>query len=426
MPRKKADLLLTNIGQLATPLGKKPLSGGDLGELRVVSDAAVAIKGGKILAAGASEKITSSYNAPKSLDCGGRLSTPGFVDPHTHIVFAGSREHEFEMHCRGASYKEIALSGGGILSTVLATRNATEDELFEQSLPRLKRALDFGTTTIEIKSGYGLNTETELKMLRIAERLRSKTPLDIVSTFLGAHEVPDEYRSNRADYVELLINEMIPAVAESGLAEFADIFTEEHVFNIEQSRKILKACKDAGFKLKLHADEIVALGGARLAAEMGAASADHLGAISKKGISALAKSDTIAVILPGTTFYINLDSYAPASELNEAGVPVALSTDCNPGSSMTESMQIIQTLACLYLDLTPAEALAASTLNAACAIDRGDTVGTIEPGKQADIVVWNCSDYRSIAAHYGVNLARTVIKKGKVVAGSKNPSREAF
>ena len=291
---------------------------------------------------------------------------------------------------------------------------------------RTTHCLAFGTTTVEIKSGYGLDTATELKMLRVIDRLRGETPLDIVSTFLGAHEVPIEYRPDREGYVRLLVEKMIPAVAESGLAEFADIFTEEHVFNIRQSRRILNAAKKAGFKLKLHADEIVPLGGAQLAAELEAVSADHLGATSRKGIEALAESGTVAVLLPGTTFFINLDKYAPASAFKEAGVPLALATDCNPGSSMTESMQIVQTLACLYLDFTPAEALSASTLNAACAIDRADEVGTLEPGKQADLVIWDCSDYRAIAYHYGVNLARTVIKKGKVVAGSADPAKGGF
>jgi len=415
--KKKADLLISNIGQLATPRGSTAATGEKLSGLRVVQNAAVAVKDGLIAAAGPSEKVLHDFTASKKIDAGGHLVTPGFVDPHTHMVFAGSREREFQMHCQGATYKEIALSGGGILSTVIATREASQDELFAQSLPRLKRCLEFGTTTIEIKSGYGLDTKTELKMLRVIDRLRKETPLDIVSTFLGAHEVPDEYRSDREGYVKLLVDEMIPAVAESGLAEFADIFTEEHVFNIEQSRRILNAARKAGFKLKLHADEIEALGGAELAAELAAVSADHLGAISKDGIKALAESGTVAVLLPGTTFFINLDNYAPAEEITETGAAIALATDCNPGSSMTESMQIIQTLACLYLDLTPAEALTASTLNAACAIDRADRVGTLEPGKQADLVVWDCEDYREIAYHYAVNLARTVVKRGKVVAG---------
>lgn len=417
MSKKRADLLITNIGQLATPRGKKPARGEKMSNLRVIRDAAVAVKDGDLTAVGTGEKVLHDYTAPKELDAGGHLVTPGFVDPHTHIVFAGSREQEFEMRCQGASYKEIALAGGGILSTVLATREASEDEILDQSLPRLKRCLEFGTTTVEIKSGYGLDTATELKMLRVIDRLRKKTPLDVVSTFLGAHEVPPEYRSDRDGYVRLLIEQMIPAVAESGLAEFTDIFTEQHVFDVSQSRRILQAAKEAGFKLRLHADEIVSLGGAQLAAELQAVSADHLGAISARGIKALAESGTIAVLLPGTTFFINLESYAPATALKEAGVAIALSTDCNPGSSMTESMQIIQTLACLYLDLTPAEALSASTLNAACAIDRGDRVGTLEPGKQADLVIWDCADYRAIPYHYGVNLARTVIKKGKVVVG---------
>jgi imidazolonepropionase len=424
--RAKADLLIVNIGQLATPRGRKPATGEKMSSLRLVRDAAVAIKDESIAAAGPQEKVGREYLGEKELDAGGRLVTPGFVDPHTHMVFAGSREREFEMRCQGASYKEIALAGGGILSTVRATREASEEEILRQSLPRLSRCLEFGTTTVEIKSGYGLDTPTELKMLRVIDRLRRETPLDIVSTLLGAHEVPPEYRTDREGYVQLLIEQMIPAVAESGLAEFADIFTEQHVFDIGQSRRILKAAKEAGFKLKLHADEIVALGGAELAAELKAISADHLGAISRKGIKALAESGAVAVLLPGTTFFINLDKYAPAAEFKEAGVPIALSTDCNPGSSMTESMQIIQTLACLYMGLTPAEALTASTLNAACAIDRAEKVGTLEPGKQADMVIWDCSDYRAIAYHYGVNLARTVVKKGKVVAGSANPGREEF
>lgn len=419
MPKKKVDLLVVNIGQLATSRGKKPAAGEKMARVRVVEKAAIAIQAETLVAVGPREKVLHDYIAAKEVDAGGRLVTPGFVDPHTHIVFAGSREREFEMRCRGASYKEIAQSGGGILSTVRATREASKEHLLRQSLPRARRCLQYGTTTVEIKSGYGLDIPTELKMLHVIDRLRKETPLDIVSTFLGAHEVPDEFRAHREGYVRLLIEQMIPVVAQSGLAEFADIFTEKHVFNIDQSRRILEAAKAAGFKLKLHADEIVALGGAELAAELKAISADHLGAISKRGIAALAESGTIAVLLPGTTFFINLEKYAPADKLKDAGVPIALSTDCNPGSSMTESMQIIQTLACLYLGLTPAEALTASTLNAACAIDRAATLGTLEPGKQADLVIWDCDDYRAIAYHYGVNLARTVIKRGKPVAGTK-------
>ncbi|MFH1423227.1 MAG: imidazolonepropionase, partial [Planctomycetota bacterium] len=339
---------------------------------------------------------------------------------HTHIVFGGNRVAEFEMRALGATYKDIALAGGGILSSVVSTREASEDELIESALKRLKRMLDNGTTTVEIKSGYGLDTETELKMLNSINRLRNRTPIDIVSTFLGAHAVPLEYHRNKQKYIRLMLDDMIKQVADSNLAEFFDIFTEENYFDIPESRELINAAKKAGFKIKTHVDELSSMGGAELSAELGAISADHLVTVSKNGISALKNSDTVAVILPGTSFFLSSKRYAPAREMIDAGVAVAVATDCNPGSCMIESLPLIITITCLYCNMSPAEALTAATLNSACALDRGDEIGTLEKGKLADIIIWNVNDYREIPYLFGVSAPEVVIKRGRIVKNNLN------
>ncbi|RME27222.1 MAG: imidazolonepropionase [Candidatus Zixiibacteriota bacterium] len=418
MTPKKATLLIKNIGQLVTMSGPVPRRGMDMRELGLLADAGVAICKDTIIAVGASEEIergTPLVEGADVIDAEGKVVTPGLIDPHTHPVFAMTREAEFEMRTLGKSYEEIAAAGGGIRASVRDLREASSNTLIEKTRGRLDRLLAHGVTTIEAKSGYGLSTEAELKSLKVIQALNESHPVDLVPTFLGAHEVPDEYRDNREAYIDILINEMIPAVVEQKLAEYSDIFCEKDVYSIDESRRIQQAAKDAGLKLRFHVDELAGSGGAELAAEMKARTADHLVYASDTGIKALAASGTVAVLLPGTTFSLRGKQYAPARKMIEAGVTVALSTDCNPGYSYTESLPLIVSLACLQMRLTAAEALSAVTVNAAVAIDRGDRIGRIEPDMQADVVIWDMADYRELPYHYGVNLVSQVIKNGKVV-----------
>ena len=411
-------MLVKNIGQLITMAGPVPRIGDSMNDLGLIENGGLAVAGEEILAVGESDKVQG--NAPLAegctvIDARGMVVTPGFVDPHTHPVFSMTREKEFEMRIQGKSYMEIAQSGGGIRASVRDLRTTSVEILMEKTKSRLDRFLAHGVTTIEAKSGYGLSMESELKQLQIINDLNQLHPIEMVPTFLGAHEVPDEYRDKREEYIDLIINEMIPAVTSGNLAEFSDIFCEEDVYGIEESRKIQQAAKDAGLKLKFHADELESTGGAELAASMNATSADHLVYISDEGIKAMARSGTAAVLLPGTTFSLGGKQYAPARKMIEAGVAVALSTDCNPGSSYSESMPIIISLAALQMKLTAAEAISAVTTNAAYSIGRSDKIGQLSQGYQADITVWNMSDYRELPYHYGVNLASKVIKKGKLV-----------
>ncbi len=353
------------------------------------------------------------------IDATGQTIIPGLVDPHTHLVFAGTREFELGLRLQGATYMDILNAGGGILRTTEQTRQATEQELKEAALMRLNRFLEYGVTTVEAKSGYGLCTADELKQLRVARALHAEHPIELVPTFMGAHAVPTEYKASPESYVQLLIEEMIPAVAEQKLAEYCDVFCEKGVFTPEQSSAILLAGLRYGLKPKIHADEIVNTGGAELAAEVGAVSAEHLLCASSHGIEALAAAGVIAVLLPGTAFYL-MARPADARGMIDRGVPVALSTDCNPGSSPTMSLPLIMNLACLTMKMTPAEALTACTINAAHAIGRADRIGSIEAGKQADLVLLDAPSYTFMTYHYGVNLTSTVIKKGKpVVLGGK-------
>jgi len=417
-PEKKASLLIKNIGQLITMQGPVPRRGKQLGDLGLVGSGAVAAAGEEILAVGRSEEIEGKVDLAegcKVLDAHGAVVTPGFIDPHTHPVFAKTRENEFEMRLQGKVYMEIAAAGGGIRASVRDLRSTSKAELKRKTLPRLATMMAYGTTTIEGKSGYGLSTESEVKSLEIIKELNETQALDIVPTFLGAHEVPDEFRDNRQGYIDLVIDEMIPRVASEGLAEFCDIFCEEGVFDIEESRRILRAAKGHGLKLKLHADELTSIGGAELAAELGAVSADHLVFISDVGIRAMARAGVVAVLLPGTCFSLASEHYAPARKLIEEGVIISLSTDCNPGSSYTESLQVIITLAALKYKMTAAEAISAVTVNAAAAIDRAGRIGQLIPGLPADMVIWKMNDYRELPYHYGVNLVGGVIKKGKLV-----------
>ena len=390
--------------------------------LGVVEDGAVAAREGRIVAVGTTGDVASRVELREGsveIDAAGKVVMPGFVDAHTHPVFVGSREDEFELRIKGATYLEIAQKGGGIRSTVRKVRRASKEELFRTAWPRLERMLEHGTTTVEAKSGYGLSTEDELTLLQVIRELNERHPIDLVPTFLGAHDIPDEYQDRKHEYVELVINEMIPAVAQRRLAEFCDVFCEEGVFDVDESRRILTAARQAGLKLKLHADELSPSGGAELAAEMKATSADHLVAMSEGAARALKKQGVIAVVLPGTTFSLGLRTYAPVRRMIEEGVPVALATDMNPGSCRTESMAIVTTLACVMMRMTPAEAITAATINAAWAVERGDDVGSLDVGKKADIVVWDIPRFTYLPYHFGVNLVETVIKNGRVVVNRR-------
>jgi imidazolonepropionase len=423
------DLIVRNIGQLLTLAGQDgPRRGAAMRELALVEGGAVASSGGRVLAAGAeSEVLAAVGTGPDTVvvDAGGGVVTPGLVDPHTHAVFAATREDEFAMRVDGSSYEEIAEAGGGIRSSVRTLRAADPDSLRENGRETLNRMLEYGTTTVEVKSGYGLSLQSELKMLRVISELADTHVVDIVPTFLGAHEFPDEWRDDRDGYVDHLIDDMMPAVAAEKLARFCDVFCEVGVFTVEQSRRVLTAARAHGMEPKLHADELHPAGGAELAAELEAASADHLVCASDDGISALASAGVVAVLLPGTTLSLGSCAFAPARKIIDAGVPVALATDCNPGSSMTESMQIILALASMMLRMAPAEGLVAATVNAAAALKAGDVVGSLTPGRQCDLVIWEVDDYRAIPYHYGVNLVASVVKRGEVVVSRGSAGRDA-
>jgi len=418
-PQPKTTLLIKNIGQLVTMVGPVPRLGNDMNDLGIIEGAGVAVSADQTLLTGPSDEVEGKAELSegcKVIDAEGAVVTPGLIDPHTHPVFSMTREKEFEMRIQGKSYMEIARSGGGIRASVRDLRKTPKDVIKEKTRQRLDRMLKHGVTTIEAKSGYGLSTESELRSLEILHELNESHPLEIIPTFLGAHEVPDEYQGKAEQYIDLLIEEMLPAVTEKKLAEFSDIFCEDGVFDVKQSRRYQAAAQKAGLGLKFHADELAPIGGAELAAELKSVSADHLVYTSEAGIKAMAASGTAAVLLPGTTFSLGGKSYAPARKMIEAGVIVALSTDCNPGSSYTESLPMIITLGALQMKLTAAEALAAVTVNAACAVNRGGQLGQVLPGRQADLVLWQMADYRELPYHYGINLAGTVVKQGKVVA----------
>ncbi|HTG17165.1 MAG TPA: imidazolonepropionase [Blastocatellia bacterium] len=417
------ELLIIHASQLVTLAGPaRPRIGPQLRELAIVEDGAVLVRDGLIAAVGTSAEIERQTNREADrIDASGSVVMPGFVDAHTHPVFAGTREDEYEMRAEGLTYQQIAARGGGIRSTVRKTREASEEELFEMALPRVRWLLEHGTTTVEAKSGYGLTVEDELKILRVIRRLNDATPLGLVPTFLGAHEIPDEYRSSsigatRQDYVRLVTDEMLPRVAAEGLARYADVFCESHVFTLEESRRVLERARELGLGLRVHAEQLSLSGSARLAAELQAETADHLEWVDDDGIRALAEAGTIAVLLPGAVFNLGLTRYAPARAMIEAGVAVALATDFNPGSSPTPSMQMILSIACTQMRMTPAEAITAATINPAYSLGLGSEVGSLEAGKHADVVIFDCEDYRQIPYFYGVNHAVVAIKKGRVVS----------
>jgi imidazolonepropionase len=389
-----------------------------MSELSIIEQGSVWIEDGIIQAVGTDEELLAKYETrlaeAEVVDASGKLVTPGLVDPHTHLVFAGSRENEFNMRLQGSTYMEIMNAGGGIHATTRRTQAATHEELFQESYERLNQFLRHGVTTVEAKSGYGMEWETELKQLEVAKQLNEKHVVDIVPTFMGAHAVPKEYKDQPDEFVRLLIEEMIPKVAELRLAEFNDVFCEHGVFTPEQSRKILEAGKRHGLLAKIHADEIEPYEGAELAAEVGAVSADHLLKASEKGMKAMAEKGVVGVLLPGTAYFLMAES-ANGRKMVDFGVPVALSTDCNPGSSPTISLPFIMNLGCLKMGMTPAEVITATTINAAHAVNRGREIGSLEAGKKGDVTIFNVENYMKLQYSYGVNHTDTVVKNGQVV-----------
>ena len=404
---KTVDLLIENANEIVTLKGKNhPRIQSEMNELGVIKKGSIAIKDDKILDVGSNLQ----YKAKNKIDAKGKIVLPGFVDSHTHVIFSGSREFELDMKLKGFSYMDILNKGGGIFYTVDKTRKSNINDLIEQSKIRLNNMLKYGTTTCEGKSGYGLNIETELKILKTQKILNDSHPIDIISTFLGAHAVPKE--CNIDEYVDLIINDMIPKL--SNYAKFCDVFCEKGVFTVSQARSILNAGKKKGLIPKIHADEIIDTGGAALAADINAISADHLLRSSKDGLELMAKKGIIGVLLPATPFSLMMNEYANARNMIDTGIPVAIATDLNP-NCWTESMQFIIQLACLNMKMTPAEAITAATYNAACAIDLNNHIGSLEIGKQADLVILDCPNYMFIPYHYGINLVDRVIKNGKII-----------
>lgn len=418
MAKEEADLLIINASELLTIRGgtEKPLLGERMRDLGIIRDGGLAIRNGRVAAVGKTEKIRAEFESSEIIDARKRVVMPGFVDPHTHLVFAGSREEEFEMRIEGASYMEILQKGGGILKTVRETRRASREELLEGCRRTLNIMLEHGTTTVEAKSGYGLTTKDEVKCLEVLKLANTEHPVEIVPTFMGAHAVPTEYKDDVDGYVQLITDEMIPTVATHRLAKFCDVFCEKGVFTIEQSRRILLKGKEHGLMPKLHADEMSGLGGAELAAEIQAASAEHLLFASDIGLKAMAEHGVVAVLLPGASFTLMVQRYADARGMIELGVPVALGTDYNP-SCWVESQQMIIALACRQMRMTPAEAIVAATINAAHAINRSREIGSLEPRKRADVIVLNVPNHRFLGYRFGVNLVDKVIKNGKLVVG---------
>lgn len=418
-------LALLHAGQLITLSGpNEPRTGRNFDDLGIISNGGMLIQEGKIEAIGSSDEIernltdlTGQVSKRSSeiqvVDAGGRLVCPGFVDAHTHIVFGGNRLDDYERRARGETYQQIAAAGGGILSTVRATRAAGEAELLKQAQKHAHWFLEGGTTTIEAKSGYGLTVEDELKILRVIRSLSETTALECVPTFLGAHAIPPEH--NEQSYEDLVVREMLPAVAKENLAEYADIFCEQGYFSVEQSRRILTQAKKSGLKLRMHVDQLTNSGGAALAAELGSATADHLEKTEAAGISALKKAKVQPVLLPGSVYALGLDDYPCAREMIDAGLAVVLATDFNPGSSPITSMPMVFSLACTQMKMSPAEALVAATINAAASLGRADSIGSLQPGKLANFSIFDCSDHRELAYWVGMPLAKAVHVRGSCV-----------
>jgi imidazolonepropionase len=412
------SMLIHSAGQLLTLAGG-PQRGTALGNLAIIADGAVLVQAGRITAVGHNADLRAAYPHEEQLDAGGRVLLPGFVDAHTHPIWTGDRAAEFEQRLQGKTYLEILEAGGGILSSVAATRAASTDELIAATRPRLRSMFAHGSTTIEAKTGYGLDLQTELRLLDALVKLDQEGPWELAITFLGAHAIPKEFRGRADDYTNELCKNWLPEVKKWWLANaggralpFVDVFCETGAFNLAQSRRILEAAKGLGFPIKIHADEFDNLGGTGMAVELGATSADHLVAISKNEIAALAASDTVAVALPATPFGLAETHYTPAKEILAAGGLLAVASDLNPGTAWCENLQFALALACRYLKLTPAQAIAAVTINGAAAVGRQATVGSIEVGKQADLLILDVNDYRQLGYRFGTNLVHTVIKKG--------------
>ena len=410
----EVDLIIKNAEELLT---LSPSSKEESG-LGIIRKGAITVKEGKIFWIGKTEELPKKFGLGKDgqeIDATGKVVMPGLIDSHTHLIFAGSREKEFEQRIQGLSYLEIAERGGGILSTVEATRKASFDELLLLGKKRLDRMLSKGVTTIEAKSGYGLSLQDEMKILKVMKALQEVHPIEIVSTFLGAHTIPREFRDARARYIDLLTKEMIPRVAQERLAEFCDVFCEEKAFTLEESKKILETGKGYGLKPKIHADQLSPGGGAELAAEVNAFSADHLEHISQTGIERMAEKGVTAVLLPGASFFLSMKKFPPAREMIQKGVYVSLATDLNPGSSMTESLPLMMTMGCTMYKMVPKEVIQGTTIHAARSMGRENEIGSLEVGKQADILLLAIPNYRYLPYHFGVDHVEVVIKKGRIV-----------
>jgi imidazolonepropionase len=415
-------LLITGASQLVTLRGNEPRRGDSLSNLGIIKDGALLVRDGAIAAVGARAKVAGLAEARRAekLDVDGRVVLPGFVDSHTHLIHAASRAEEYELKITGATYEEIARSGGGILNSVKKLRAATSATLKKRALAALKQFAAYGTTTVEAKSGYGLDVSSELKILRLHKELNAEQPLEIVSTFLGAHVVPGEFRGatdGTERYIKLLTEKLMPEVAGQKLAEFCDVFCDRGAFTQEQSKYILQSGKWRGLIPRVHAEQLTRSGATQLAVQLDAASCDHLEQVNRSDIRALAASKTVATLLPGCDFHLGLKKYAPAREMIEAGAIVALATDYNPGTSPTLSMPMILSLACTQLRMTPAEAIAAATINAAYALRREKTIGSLEVGKQADLAVFEVADYREIPYYFGVNTCWMTLKRGEIIYG---------
>ncbi len=415
--RTRPPLLLHSAAQVVTLAGPdRPRIGREMEDLGIIEDGAVLIEGEVIAAVGPTAEVEAQLQGEvERWDARGLVVLPGLVDAHTHLVFAGDRVEEFEWRTRGMSYPEIARRGGGIRRTVHRTRAASESELLEIARRRARWFLQQGTTTIEAKSGYGLSRDDELKILRVMRRLHEEGPLEIVPTLLAAHVVPEEYATDTSGYLRMILEELLPEVAREGLAEYHDVFCDEGAFTVEEARILMEAARSHGLRLRIHAEQFARVGAARLAAELGARTADHLEKITDEDIAALADAGVLAVLLPGACLHLGRRDYPPARKLIEASVPVVLATDFNPGTSPTPSLPLILALACTQMGMTPAEAITAATINAACSLDRGHRLGSLQVGKQADLVLFECSDYRQIPYFFGVNLVRAVFKRGRLV-----------
>lgn len=416
--------LITNIDNLVTVNadGKKFKAGKDMQDIGLIENGAMLFDE-KIIwtgtAAEASKKVSKGEFSPdETIDAAGKTILPGFVDPHTHIVFGGNRTHEFARRLRGVSYVEIAKEGGGILTTVEGTRNASVEELAETGRKLAWSAMKHGTTAIEVKSGYGLNMSAEIKQLEAIKKLKEELPIHVSATFLGAHDFPPEYKSDREKYIDILCKEMIPAVAEKGLAEYCDAFIDEGYYTLEEGEKVLRAGLDNRMKLKVHCDELADFGSTVLASGMGAISADHLLFVSDEGINSMRDAGTVATLLPGTAYFIRMP-YAPARKIIEKGAITALSTDCNPGSSFTENMQLIMSLAAINMHMTAEECISAATINAAAAIEQSHKMGSIEPGKQADFIIADIPSYSDLFYHFGINHVGQVWVRGKKIINNQ-------